>query len=639
MLAFLPASGKKAAMLQLSELTYRLGPRLLFDSASVMLPERARVGFVGRNGAGKTTLFRLIAGEIAAEGGTIYIPKGCRMGRVEQEAPGGDGKLVDFVLAADIERSSLLEEAEIAHDPHRIAEIHTRLADIEAHAAPARAAEILAGLGFDEAAQNRALKEFSGGWRMRVALAAVLFSQPDLLLLDEPTNYLDLEGSLWLIDYLTRYPATIVVISHDRDLLNDVCDHIVHLDKGKLQLYRGNYDGFARQRAEARMLQAKFLKKQEEKRAHLQEFVDRFRAKATKARQAQSRLKMLEKMETVAAVVDDEILPFALPSPEKPLSPPIIAMENVAVGYGDKVILSKLSLNLSNDDRIGLLGANGNGKSTFAKLLGGRLAPISGVLNKSTKLDVGFFAQHQVDDLDETDTPYLAIQRLMTDAPEARIRARAAQIGFPNVKADTKVAHLSGGEKARLLMGLATFNGPHLLILDEPTNHLDIDSRAALAEAINDYAGAVVLISHDQYLLEACADRLWLVADGGVRSFDGDMQDYRKLVLDGARAPAKKREREAAPANALEQRRDAAKARQDAKPLAKKVQAAEEKMARFAGLIARVDETLSDPRAFERNPADASKLSQQRAELERALTLAEEEWLELSAEYEALLGG
>jgi ATP-binding cassette, subfamily F, member 3 len=626
-------------MLQISELTYRLGPRLLFDSASVMLPERARVGFVGRNGAGKTTLFRLIAGEIASEGGTISIPRGARMGRVEQEAPGGDGKLVDFVLAADIERTSLLEEAETAQDPHRIAEIHLRLADIEAHAAPARAAEILAGLGFDEAAQNRALKEFSGGWRMRVALAAVLFSQPDLLLLDEPTNYLDLEGSLWLIDYLTRYPATIVVISHDRDLLNDVCDHIVHLDKAKLQIYRGNYDGFARQRAEARMLQAKFLKKQEEKRAHLQDFVDRFRAKATKARQAQSRLKMLEKMETVAAVVDDEILPFSLPSPEKPLSPPIIAMDNVTVGYGERVILSKLSLTLSNDDRIGLLGSNGNGKSTFAKLLGGRLEPMSGELRKSSKLEAGFFAQHQVDDLDEQDTPYLAIQRLMVDAPEPRIRARAAQIGFPNVKADTKVANLSGGEKARLLMGLATFNGPHLLILDEPTNHLDIDSRAALIEAINDYAGAVILVSHDQYLLEACADRLWLVADGRVQTFDGDMADYRKLVLDGAKGAVKKREREAPAANSTDQRRDAAKARKDAAPLAKKVQAAEEKMTKFSALISRVDLTLADPRTFERNPAEASKLSQQRAELERALMAAEEEWLDLSAEYEALVGG
>jgi ATP-binding cassette subfamily F protein 3 len=624
-------------MLQITDLTYRLGARILFDSASAVLPERGKVGFVGRNGAGKTTLFRLIRGEIAAESGATQIPRSARIGSVEQEAPGGDGKLIDFVLAADLERASLLEEAETAHDPHRIAEIHVRLADIEAHAAPARAAEILAGLGFDEAAQNRALKEFSGGWRMRVALAAVLFSRPDLLLLDEPTNYLDLEGTLWLIDYLRTYPATTLVISHDRDLLNEVCDHIMHLEQSKLTLYRGNYDSFARQRAEARILQAKFLKKQEEKRANLQAFVDRFRAKATKARQAQSRLKMLERMEEVSAVVDEETLPFNFPSPEKPLSPPLIAMEGVAVGYDGRAVLSKLNLTLADDDRIGLLGSNGNGKSTFAKLLGGRLPALSGVMKRSSKLVAGFFAQHQVDDLNEQDTPYLAVQRLMGDAPESRIRARAAQLGFPGAKGDTRVAQLSGGEKARLLMGLCTFAGPHLLILDEPTNHLDIDSRAALAEAINAFSGAVILISHDQYLLEACADRLWLVADGGVRTFDGDLADYRKFVLEQARGP---RDKGGAGGNAaLEARRDAARARKEAAPLAKKVKAAEEKMERFSGLIARIDLTLADPRAFERSPGEATKLSQQRAVLEKALAAAEEEWLELSAEYEALVSG
>jgi len=624
-------------MLQITDLTYRLGPRILFDSASAVMPERAKVGFVGRNGAGKTTLFRLICGEIAAESGTTNIPRGARIGRVEQEAPGGEGKLIDFVLAADVERAALLDEAEHAQDPHRIAEIHVRLADIEAHAAPARAAEILAGLGFDEAAQHRALKEFSGGWRMRVALAAVLFSRPDLLLLDEPTNYLDLEGALWLNDYLKAYPATTVIISHDRDMLNEVCDHIVHLEQAKLTVYRGNYDSFARQRAEARLLQAKFLKKQEEKRAHLQEFVDRFRAKATKARQAQSRLKMLEKMEQVSAVVDEEVLPFNFPSPEKPLSPPLIALEGVSVGYDDRAILSKLNLTLADDDRIGLLGANGNGKSTFAKLLGGRLPAMSGVMKRSSKLEAGFFAQHQVDDLNETDTPYLAVQRLMPDAPESRVRARAAQFGFPGGKSDTRVAELSGGEKARLLMGLCTFAGPHLLILDEPTNHLDIDSRAALAEAINDFAGAVILISHDQYLLESCADRLWLVADGSVKPFDGDMADYRKYVLEQARGP---KEKSGASGNAaLEARRNAAQARKEAAPLLKKVKAAEEKMEKFSGLIAKVDLMLADPRAFERNPAEALKLSQQRAELEKALAAAEEEWLDLSGEYESLVNG
>ena len=612
----------------IADLTYRLGPRVLFDGASAQLPEGARVGFVGRNGAGKTTLFRLISGEIAAESGSITLPRRAKMGRVEQEAPGGPGKLIDFVLAADIERAELLHEAETAQDPHRIAEIHTRLADIDAHSAPARAARILSGLGFDEAAQNRALSEFSGGWRMRVALAAVLFTQPDLLLLDEPTNYLDLEGSLWLVEHLKTYPATAIVISHDRDLLDAVCDHILHLDRAKLTLWKGNYSGFEKQRRELMAVQAKVAKKQEDKRKHLQEFVDRFRAKATKARQAQSRLKMLEKMEPTAAIVDTDVLPIHLPSPEKQLSPPIIAMERGAVGYDERVVLSRLNLSLSNDDRIGLLGANGNGKSTFAKLLAGRLQPMGGDIVRATKLEVGFFAQHQVDDLDLSDTPYRAVARLMPGAPESRVRARAAQMGFSGERADTKVDQLSGGEKARLLMGLSTFHGPHLIILDEPTNHLDIDSRAALIEAINDYTGAVVLVSHDRYLLEACADRLWLVADGAVKEFDGDIDDYTKLVLQASRGGdgskgVKVAEKKPSPVR--EKRGNSQK----------KIQALEERISKFGELIARIDETLADGTAFAKDPQKAAALASQRGELSAALAAAEEEWLALSVEAES----
>ena len=612
----------------IADLTYRLGPRVLFDGASAQLPEGARVGFVGRNGAGKTTLFRLISGEIAAESGSITLPRRAKRGRVEQEAPGGPDKLIDFVLAADIERAELLHEAETAQDPHRIAEIHTRLADIDAHSAPARAARILSGLGFDEAAQNRALSEFSGGWRMRVALAAVLFTQPDLLLLDEPTNYLDLEGSLWLVEHLKTYPATAIVISHDRDLLDAVCDHILHLDRAKLTLWKGNYSGFEKQRRELMAVQAKVAKKQEDKRKHLQEFVDRFRAKATKARQAQSRLKMLEKMEPTAAIVDTDVLPIHLPSPEKQLSPPIIAMERGSVGYDERVVLSRLNLSLSNDDRIGLLGANGNGKSTFAKLLAGRLQPMGGDIVRATKLEVGFFAQHQVDDLDLSDTPYRAVARLMPDAPESRVRARAAQMGFSGERADTKVDQLSGGEKARLLMGLSTFHGPHLIILDEPTNHLDIDSRAALIEAINDYTGAVVLVSHDRYLLEACADRLWLVADGAVKEFDGDIDDYTKLVLQASRGGdgskgVKVAEKKPSPVR--EKRGNSQK----------KIQALEERISKFGELIARIDETLADGTAFAKDPQKAAALASQRGELSAALAAAEEEWLALSVEAES----
>ena len=626
-------------VLHINDLTFRLGPRILFDKASIALPERGRVGFVGRNGTGKTTLFRMIVGEQDPESGSITVPRNMRIGRVEQEAPGGPGSLVDFVLSADLERSALMKEAESAQDPHRIAEIQTRLADISAHAAPARAAALLSGLGFDHAAQQRSLSEFSGGWRMRVALAAVLFSEPDLLLLDEPTNYLDLEGTLWLIDYLGKSQATIIVISHDRDLLDAVCDHILHLDQSRLSLWRGNYTSFEKQRREAQAIQLKHLKKQEDQRRHLQAFVDRFRAQATKARQAQSRLKMLERMEPVSALIDQQVLPFRFPSPQKPLAPPIIAMEGVSVGYEDRAVLSRLNLTISNDDRIGLLGQNGNGKSTFAKLLAARLKPMSGALRRSQKLDVGFFAQHQVDDLNPLGTPYSHVAPLLRDATEAKIRARCAELGFPNVKADTKVSELSGGEKARLLMGLATFDGPHLLIMDEPTNHLDIDSRAALIEAINEYEGAIILVSHDRYLLEACADRLWLVADGQVKSFDGDMDDYTKFVLERTRAETGtiSASGEDDKNTQLEQRRQSARLRKELAPLRKKIEALEERMAKFTELMQRIDEALAASETFAKEPEKALALSRQRGELEKALAEAEENWLLLTSEYEEAL--
>ena len=615
-------------MLSIDDLTYRLGERLLFDKASVFLPPRTRAGFVGRNGAGKTTLFRIVCGEIAGESGTITLPARLRIGRVEQEAPGGPTALVDFVLAADTERAALLGRAETETDPHEIAEIQTRLVDIEAHAAPARAAAILSGLGFDAEAQKRPLSEFSGGWRMRVALAAVLFSQPELLLLDEPTNYLDLEGALWLVDYLARYPASVVVISHDRDLLDAVSTHILHLERGRLTLYKGDYSSFEAQRREARALAAKAGKKQEERRRELQAFVDRFRAKATKARQAQSRLKMLAKLEPVTAIVDEEALPIHLPSPEKPLSPPIIAFENVSVGYGERIVLSRLSLSLSNDDRIGLLGSNGNGKSTFAKLLAGRLEAKSGNVVRAARLEAGFFAQHQIDDLNEKDTPYSVFAALMPGVPEARIRARAAQTGFSGARADTKVERLSGGEKARLLLGVASFHGPHLLILDEPTNHLDIDSRAALVEAINAHEGAIVLVSHDRYLLEACADRLWLVEAGTVRAFDGDVDEYARYVLARANGEAREQRKDDEPRESPRP----PKGKRDAGQMRRKLAVAEERMKKLGELLARVDAALADPSAFSRNPQEASRLAQQRADLAAALAEAEDQWLALSDE-------
>lgn len=623
-------------MLTINDITYRLGERLLLDHTGAAIPDGARVGFVGRNGTGKTTLFKIITGDLGTESGNISLPKGRRIGGVAQEAPGGPESLIEVVLAADTERTALMQEAETATDPHRIAEIGTRLADIDAHSAPARAAMVLHGLGFNEEAQQRPCSDFSGGWRMRVALAAVLFSEPDLLLLDEPTNYLDLEGTLWLYDYLERYPHTVLVISHDRELLDTSVDHILHLDQGKLSFYRGGYSSFEKQRAEKQMQLARAKEKQDAERKHLQAFVDRFKAKATKARQAQSRVKRLEKMETIAAIVDRDVQPFVFPGPEKPLSPPMIVLDDASAGYGERKVLSRLKLNLAPDDRIALLGSNGNGKSTFCKLIGGRLAPLSGEMKKSSKLETAYFAQHQLDELRLEDTPVGHLRDLMPDAPEAKVRSKAAQIGFPASKADTPVKLLSGGEKARLMLGLATFHGPHLLILDEPTNHLDIDSRTALMTAINDYPGAVILVSHDRFLIEACADRLWLVANGTVKNFDGDMEDYRAFVLDSAKA--ERRGKPAAEAGAAkpktDERKEAATKRAAQGPLRQKLNLAEARIAKLTGLIEKVDAALANG-AFSREPEKALQISRQRAELAEALTAAEEEWLLLGEELES----
>jgi ATP-binding cassette, subfamily F, member 3 len=621
-------------MLVLDDISIRVAGRLLLDGASARIPDGARVGLVGRNGIGKTTLFRAIAGEIGVEHGSIGMPSRARIGRLAQEAPSGPESLIEVVLAADTERTSLFAEAETAHDPHRIAEIQTRLADIGAHAAPARAASILAGLGFDAAAQQRPCMDFSGGWRMRVALAAVLFSEPDLLLLDEPTNYLDLEGTLWLTDHLARYPRTVIVISHDRDLLDDAVDWILHIDAGKLALYRGGYTSFARQRAERQVLNAAAAKKQEAERKHLQAFVDRFKAKASKARQAQSRVKKLAKLTPIAAIANDDVRPIAIPPPAKALSPPIIALDRVSVGYEPgKPVLRRLNLRIDTDDRIALLGPNGNGKSTLAKLLAGRLAPFDGTVTRPDRIEVAYFAQHQLDELIPAQSVYDHVRRLMPDAPEAKVRARAGGIGFSGDRADTPVENLSGGEKARLLLGLATFAGPHLVILDEPTNHLDIDSRAALIEAINDYPGAAILVSHDQHLIEACADRLWLVGEGTVAPYEGDLDDYRRLVLGREARPNETREAGENRLSRTDLRRAAAEKREELKPLKRRIDAAEKAVAKLTAEIAAIDAQLASD-LFARDPAKATVLSKSRADAVSALAKAEEDWLSASAEYE-----
>jgi ATP-binding cassette subfamily F protein 3 len=624
-------------MLHINDLIFRIEGKPIVDGATAAIPAGHKVGLVGRNGAGKTTLLKLIAGDLHADDGSINVPRGARIGHVDQEAPGGEESLLEWVLAADTERGLLLAEAETAADPHRIAEIQIRLTDIGAHSAPARAASILAGLGFDERAQRQPCREFSGGWRMRVALASILFLEPDVLLLDEPTNYLDLEGTLWLESYLKGYPHTVIIVSHDRNLLNRAVGAILHLDRGKLALYSGGYDDFEEARRSKQRLEAKLMKKQDEERRRIQAFIDRFKAKATKAKQAQSRVKALAKMQPIAAQVEDRVIPFSLPSPAKMLASPLLRLEGAAAGYSTETpILRGLNLRIDQDDRIALLGANGNGKSTFAKLLAGRLPPLAGHLFGANRVDVGFFAQHQLDELEPDATPYDYMVRLMPDATEAQKRTRLGTIGFGADNADTMCQKLSGGEKARLLLALTAFHAPHLLILDEPTNHLDVDSREALIHALSDYEGAVILISHDRHLVDAVADRLWVVRDGTVKPYDGDMESYREELLAERSPRARDRERSEGPdgrSSRADLRRAAAERRAGLAPLKKAMQAAERTVERWCHDLARIDAALASPDLYA-DGGQAQRLAIERGQAAKRLAEAEETWLAATGAYE-----
>ena len=612
-------------MLHLNDVTLRLGGRLLLERASVHLPAGHRTGLVGANGSGKTSLLRLILSELSADAGEVRLRRGARVDWVAQEAPGGERTPRQTVLDADRERARLLSAAETAVEPGAIAEIQTRLADIGAHAAPARASAILAGLGFDEAAQQRPLASFSGGWRMRVALAAVLFAEPDLLLLDEPTNHLDLEASLWLEDYLRRYPKTLLLVSHDRELLNRVPERIVHLDQRKLTVYAGGYDAFERIRREKLTLQAKERARIEARRKHMQAFVDRFRYKASKARQAQSRLKAIAKLEPIPAVVEAPHVVLRFPPPKVP-APPLITLERVAAGYGDHVVLDRLDLRLDPDDRVALLGANGNGKSTFAKLLAGEIAPLAGEVVRAPKLRVGYFAQHQIEALRPGDSALQHLARLLPDQREEPLRRHLGGFGLPQDKAELPAGVLSGGEKARLTFALISAQAPQFLVLDEPTNHLDIDSRDALIEAINGFAGAVLLISHDPHLIELTADRLWLVADGGVRPYDGDLDDYRRALLSpGADGAPSSTSLGSNSRRGGRQRR--ADVRLQVAPLRQAARAAERELERLTEERAALAAQLADGATYQCSGDQIAALIKREAELRAAIEAAERRWL------------
>ena len=619
-------------MLNIKDLVYDAWGRRFFDHASVSLPEGAKVGLVGRNGVGKSTLFKLILGQLSPGEGEFGLPKRARIGSVDQEPPATPVTLLDTVLEADVERHVLMASLETA-DPEHLGEIYARLSEIDADRAPSRAAEILGGLGFSNADLARPMSEFSGGWRMRVALAAALFAEPDLLLLDEPTNYLDLEGALWLEARLRKYPHTAVIISHDRELLNNSVDYILDLRDGKLTLYSGGYDSFERQRAEKLRLQAAAQGKIEAQRAHMQAFVDRFRAKASKARQAQSRMKMLAKLPPSASVIEDRTAPFLLPSPERPLPPPLVRLEGVAVGYGGPPILKHLNLRLDADDRIGLLGVNGAGKSTFAKLLADALTVQAGELKRDRRMRVGWFHQHQIEALDPKDTPLELIRRAMPEASEAQRRSRLAQFGMGVAKVETTAANLSGGERARLLLNLVAMEAPHLLILDEPTNHLDIDSRRTLLEALNDYEGAVILITHDRSLMELVADRLWLAADGTINPFDGDMNDYAKLVIERAKAGARAPSQVAPPLPPVASA-PAARSKAPTGTLRRRAEAAEAALERATAALAKIDAALTDPTIFAKDPARAAALGRERTQAQGVLQAAEAEWIEANEAYD-----
>jgi ATP-binding cassette subfamily F protein 3 len=623
-------------MLTIDNLTYRIQGRVLMDGASARIPAGWKVGLIGRNGTGKSTLLRLIRESLTESDSAIRIGKAAKMGWVAQEVEASDRTLIEETLAADTERAQLMHAAETVTDPDELADIHERLMTTDAWSGESRAASILTGLGFSQADLSRACREFSGGWRMRAALAGVLFAEPDLLLLDEPTNYLDLEGAAWLESYLRTYPHTVLLVSHDRELLNSAVTHILALEHQKLTVHAGNYDSWQKKKAEQLALAQAQKAKQDKQKAHLQSFVDRFCAKASKATQAQSRLKMLEKMQDIVIPLEERTHPFEFPAPGE-LASPLFVLDNADLGYAPgQPVLRNVQLRVDNDDRIAIVGANGQGKSTLVKSIANRLNLLAGNRVAAPKVEIGYFSQDQLDELNEGENALDHVRRMRPQASDGQIRAIVANIGFNRDKAETKVEKLSGGEKVRLLLGLTALKKPHILILDEPTSHLDIDSREALIHALNDYEGAVLLITHDVYLAEATADRLWLVNDGRAAPYDGDLSDYRALVLaaDKTRggAPAIVPDEPSAPPPPP--KRSESDIRRATVDIRKQISAAEREMEKHRDTIAKLDAKLADPSLYDRDPDEAVRLGTARDKAQADLDKAEEAWLAASEAYE-----
>lgn len=625
-------------MIHFSQLSLRRGPRLLFEAANLVIHPGQRIGLTGANGTGKSSLFAMIRNEIHADSGELSLPQSWVIAHVAQETPAVDTTAIDYVLQGDQELSHLLQqlaEAEKNQDGQRQTQLHDQLGLIDGYTARSRAAKLLHGLGFTADQQEKAVSTFSGGWRMRLNLAQALMCRSDLLLLDEPTNHLDLEAVYWLEEWLRSYSGTLLVISHDREFLDRVVTHIAHIEQQRIKLYTGNYSDFEVARAEHLANQQAAFQKQQSEIAHIRDFVNRFKAKATKARQAQSRIKALERMEKIAPAHVDSPFHFRFFEPTR-LTAPILALDKASVGYQQIPLIDNIKLHLSPGDRIGLLGPNGAGKSTLIKLIAGELDPISGKRREGKDIVIGYFAQHQLEQLRPEDSALKHLQRLDPQATEQECRNFLGGFGFNGDTALEPVAPFSGGEKARLVLALLVYQRPALLLLDEPTNHLDLEMRLALTMALQEYEGALVVVSHDRYFLRNVTDDLWLVADGQATEFSGSLDDYRQLRLNRDKPSAGQEKAASANPNTKKlDRQAAAQQRQKLQPLRHQVKKAEQALDKLNSELAELETQLADTTLYEAaNKEKLKSLLQQQAATKAAVEQAEMDWLEASEQLE-----